>query len=63
MKGQIFYIQQILEKKWVYNRTVHELFANLKKAYDSIRKKVLYDILIEFGMSKKLVGLIKMCLN
>jgi hypothetical protein len=32
---QIFYIRQILEKKWEYNGTVHQLFIDFKKAYDS----------------------------
>jgi hypothetical protein len=31
---QIFYIRQILEKKLVYNGTVHQLFKDFKKAYD-----------------------------
>jgi hypothetical protein len=60
---QIFYIRQILEKKWEYNGTVHQVFIDLKKAYDSVRRKVLYNILIEFGIPRKLVGLIKMCLK
>jgi hypothetical protein len=60
---QIFYIRQILEKKWEYNGTVHQLFIDFKKAYDSINRKVLYNILLEFGTPKKLVRLIKMCLN
>jgi hypothetical protein len=42
---------------------VHQLFVDLKKAYDSVKGKVLYNILLEFGISKKLVRLIKMCLN
>jgi hypothetical protein len=46
-----------------YNGTVHKLFIDLKKAYDSVRREVLYNILIEFGILRKLVGLIKMCLN
>jgi len=33
------------------------------KAYDSGRMEVLYNILIEFGIPKKLVRLIKICLN
>jgi hypothetical protein len=60
---QIFYIRQILEKKWEYNGTVHQQFIDFKKVYDSVRREVLYNILIEFGIPKKLVGLIKMCLN
>jgi hypothetical protein len=59
----IFCIRQILQKKWEYNGTVHQLFIDSKKAYDSVRREVLYSILIEFGIPRKLVGLIKMCLN
>jgi len=59
----IFCIRQILEKKWEYNEAVHHLFIDFKKAYDSVRRDVLYNILIEFGVSKKLVTLIKMCLT
>jgi hypothetical protein len=49
---QIFCIGQILEKKWEYNETVHQLFIDFKKAYDavSVRTEVLYNILIEFGV-------------
>jgi hypothetical protein len=60
---QIFYIHQILEKKWEYNGTVHQLFIYFKKAYDSVRREALYNILIEFGIPRKLVGLIKRRLN
>jgi hypothetical protein len=60
---EIFCIRQILEKKWEYNETVHQLFIDLKKAYDSARREALYNILIEFGVPMKLVRLTKMCLN
>jgi hypothetical protein len=60
---QIFYIRQILEKKWEYNGTVQQLLTDFKKAYDSVRKEVLYSIVIEFGIPRKLVGLIKICFN
>ena len=39
------------------------LFIDLKKAYDSVRREALYKILIEVGIPKKLVRLIKMCLT
>jgi hypothetical protein len=38
---QIFYIHQILEKKWEYNGMVNQLFIDFKKAYDSVKKEVL----------------------
>jgi hypothetical protein len=63
MTDQIFSIHHILEKKWEYNGTVHKLFTEFKKAFDSIRREVLYNILIEFEIPRILVGLIKMCLN
>jgi hypothetical protein len=46
-----------------YNGTVQQLFGDFKKAYDSVRTEVLYNIQIEFGIPRKLVGLIKMYLN
>ena len=59
----IFCIRHILEKKWEYNEAVHQLFIDFKKPYDSVRKEVLYNFLIEFGIPKKLVRLVKMCLT
>jgi hypothetical protein len=46
---QIFYIRQILQKKWEYNGTVHQLFVDFKKAYDSVKREVLYNILLKLG--------------
>jgi sorting nexin-29 len=58
----IFCIRQILEKKWEHNEAVYQLFIDFKKAYDSVRREALY-LLVEFGIPKKLVRLIKMCLT
>jgi hypothetical protein len=41
---------------------VHQLF-DFEKAHDSIKREALYSILLEVGIPKKLVRLIKMCLN
>jgi len=59
----LFWIRQILEKTWEYNEAVHQLFVDFKKAYDSIRREVLYNILIEFGIPINMVRLLLMCLN
>jgi hypothetical protein len=53
----------MLEKKWEYNEEVHRLFIDFKKAYDSVMREVLYKILLEFGIHRKLVRLIKMSLT
>jgi hypothetical protein len=42
---------------------VHQLIIDFKKAYNSIRREAMYNILIEFGIPKELVSLIKMCLS
>ena len=50
----IFCIRQIHEKKWESSEEVHQLFIDFKKAYDSVRRELLYKILIEFGIPRKL---------
>jgi hypothetical protein len=57
------YILLILERKWECNGTVHKLLTDFKKAYDSVRREVLYNILTDIGIPRKLVALIKMYLN
>jgi hypothetical protein len=60
-----FCVRQILvlETKWEYNVAVHQLFIDFKKAYDSVRREVLYNILIEFGIPMQVTRLIKVYLN
>jgi hypothetical protein len=52
-----------LRKKWQFNEATQQLLIDFKKAYDSVRREVLYNILIEFGIPMHLVRLIKMCRN
>jgi len=58
-----FCIHQIVETKWEYNKAVYQLFIDFKEAYDSFRREVLCNILIEFGMPMKPVRLTTMHLN
>jgi len=57
LTDRIFLIRQILEKKLEYNEAVHQLFIDFKKAYHSVRREVLYNIPIEFGIPMKLAML------
>jgi hypothetical protein len=59
----IFYVCQILDKKLEYNGAAHHIFIDLKKAFNSGRREVLYNILNGFGIPMKLDGLIKTCLH
>ena len=51
---KFFVFNRYWRKKWEYNGTIHQLFIDFKKAYDSIKSEVLYNILTEFGIPKKL---------
>jgi hypothetical protein len=51
---QISYIRKILGKKWEYNKTLHNLFVDFKKVCDSVRRELLYNILIELGIPMKI---------
>jgi hypothetical protein len=56
---QSFAFVRYWRKKWEYNETVYQLIIDFKKAYGSVMREVLYNIIIEFGESMKLVTLLK----
>jgi hypothetical protein len=56
-----FDVTDQLLRYWEFNETLHQIFVDFKKEYNSVRREVLYHILIEFGVPMKLVVLIKMC--
>jgi hypothetical protein len=45
-----------------YSYTKGKLFIDFKQAYDLVRRKEVYSILMGFGVPIKLVRLIKLCL-
>jgi hypothetical protein len=47
-------------EKMGYHETVHQLFVDFKKACDSLRREIVYNILTEFGVPMEQVKLIKM---
>ena len=65
--GQILIIFSAFAKYLRKNgNTMRKFISSLytsNKAYDSVRREVLYKILIEFGIPRKLVRLVKMSLT
>jgi hypothetical protein len=65
MKGiyvpQVWTDPLVRPKQW--KRTVHQIFIVFQKDYDSVRREVLYNIIIEFVFRMKLVRLTKWCLS
>ena len=41
-------------KKCECDGTINQLFVDFKKTYDTVKRDVLYNILTEFGIPKKL---------
>jgi hypothetical protein len=50
-------------RKMGINEAVLQFFIDFKKAYDSVRREVLYNIPIEVGIPTKEAGVIKVCLQ
>jgi hypothetical protein len=53
--GQQLIKFSIFVRYWRRSGTVHQLFIDFKKVYDTVRKEALCNILIEFGIHGKLV--------
>jgi hypothetical protein len=50
-------------RKWKHKGTVHQLFIDSEKTYDSVSGEIFYIIVTEFDIFMKLVRLIKTCLH
>lgn len=60
---QLSIIGQIIEKKYEYRQNCWQIFVDFRKAYDSIHRESLYNIMEEFGIPNKLISLTKMCME
>lgn len=55
---QILVKKQMLEKCYEYDIDLHLLFIDYKKAFNSIRRSTLLNILVKIGVLQKLINLI-----
>lgn len=60
---QLAIIGQIIEKKYEYRQNMWRVFVDFKKAYDSVHRDSLYNIMNDLGFPEKLIKLIKMCME
>lgn len=60
---QIFVLRQLTEKSWEFNRNLHLIFVDCIKAYDSIHRESLLNILKEFQIPTKIINLISLCIS
>lgn len=57
--GQIFILKQILQKMWEFDKELHVLFIDFKKANDCIHRESLLNILKLFKLPQKLINFIR----
>lgn len=60
---QLFTMRQLLKKSWEFNKTLHHMFIDFQKFYDSITRTELWGAMFELGIPRKLIQLTKMCVN
>jgi len=56
---QIFIIRQLFQKSWEYNKKLHAIFVDFQKAYDSIDRTNITDILKHLHFPRKIVHLVE----
>jgi hypothetical protein len=57
---QLFIITQMMEKHYVHGLDLHVLLTDFTQAFDSVSREKLFEIMYEYGISKKLICLIQM---
>ena len=57
---QIFIIRQVMEKHYEHTQDLHMLFVDFKKAFDSIDRYKLYQVMEDMKIPYKLITLLKM---
>uniref|UniRef100_A0A8D9ELZ3 Craniofacial development protein 2 n=1 Tax=Cacopsylla melanoneura TaxID=428564 RepID=A0A8D9ELZ3_9HEMI len=58
---QIYVFKEIVSKCWEFQKEVHALFIDFKKAYDSIKRDQIWNYMKDFGIPSKLIRLCKLC--
>jgi hypothetical protein len=57
---QIFTLKMTMEKRRAFNKPLFMCFSDITKAYDSVNRELLWKICRSYGITDKLVNLLKM---
>ena len=57
---QIFTLKTIMEKRREYNKPLFMCFIDISKAYDSVNRNLLRKVCRKYGISEKLVDLLRL---
>ncbi|CAF4230155.1 unnamed protein product [Rotaria magnacalcarata] len=57
---QIFTLKMTMEKRREFNKPLFMCFIDIAKAYDSVNRELLWKVCLNYGISEKLVNLLKM---
>ena len=57
---QIFTLKMTMEKRKEFNKPLVMCFIDIAKAYDSVNREFLWKVCLSYGISEKLVNLLKM---
>jgi hypothetical protein len=60
---QLFIIRQMMEKHYEHGLDLHVLFTDFTQAFDSVNSEKLFEIMYEYGISKKLFCLVYMSMS
>ena len=63
LTDNILTLKIINEKTWEYNQSVHYLFIDFQKAYDSVHGEMLWKCMEEFKIPKKLINMCRACVQ
>jgi hypothetical protein len=59
----IFIVRQICEKCYEYNIDLHNIFADLSQAFDTVKRDAIYNSLTKHSVPNKLISPIKLTLQ
>lgn len=60
---QIFSLRQLLERRYEFGKETHLMFVDFKKAFDCLHRQAIFNAMVEMGIPKKLVQIVKTCMT